>query len=385
MNIKILKNKSRDMAAAAGNAGIGADMAVFPFPLPVVKPLRGILDLDNIEDGCVKKMLGNLNEVTSQIRNAWRLGADAVIKSPELVGNVEKMVIAGVGGSGIGARLVKKFGEYGGGVPVFTANGYRLPEYMDERTLAVLVSHSGETRETISCYDKAKASGAACVVVSSGGRLSQAAAANDDTLITIPGDLMPRESVAYLTVPVLLVAGNFGLWDLPSGRLLDILEAVNDVVFSCNEFVSEAENQAKQLAKKLYGKTPVILGVEGFMESAAYCWKTMFNENAKLPALANTIPEFCHNEIEAVNDDNYLVILRTMTEDTQLKRQIAALEQVAREKNIGVETVWLMGKSALAKSFGMMVFGDYVSLYLAQLLNKDCTCIPVVDSLKRLV
>lgn len=377
MKVKILKKTSPTIIPQPLNEGAAA--------LAPIRPLRGILDLDNIENGCVKKMLGNLNDVTSQIRNAWRLGEDAVIKDPDRVGRVNKLVIAGVGGSGVGARLVKKFGEYGGSAPVFTVNGYQLPQYLDDKTLAVLVSHSGETGETLSCYDKAKAGGAVCVVISSGGRLAEAAAANGDTLITIPGDLLPRESVAYLTVPVLLVAGSFGLWELPGGRLLDILEAVNDVVFSCNEFVPEAENQAKQLAKRLYGKTPVILGVEGFMESAAYCWKTMLNENAKLPALANAIPEFCHNEIEAMTEDNFLVILRTMTEDTRLKRQIAALEQVARTKNIGVETVWLMGKSGLAKSFGMMVFGDYVSLYLAQLLNRDCTCIPTVDSLKKLV
>ena len=343
------------------------------------------VSLDNLEKGCVKDMLCNLNEMTSQIRNAWRLGADSQIKSPQLVGGVEKMVIAGMGGSGIGGCLVQKFAQTECAVPVIAVNGYDLPKHLNERTLVVLVSHSGNTEEIIACHQAAKQQGATCVAITSGGRLAELAQSDGDTLITIPAHLMPREAIAYLTIPIFLIADGFGIWQMSSRRLLDILEAVNDVIFCCNEFVLEKENQAKQLARKICGKAPVILGVEGMMESVARCWKNLLNENAKLPALVNTVPEFCHNEIEVISEKNIIIILRTMTEDVRLKKQIAALEQLTAEHHIQTETVWLMGKSLLAKAYGMIAFGDYVSLYLAQLGQKDCSRIPAVDSLKKLV
>ena len=341
-------------------------------------------DNTGIESECVKLMLNNLKDFPCQIRDAWRLGADAPIYHNKYSQEITKVLVIGAGNSHLAGFLMKKYAESFAKIPTYAISGYHLP-YPDGNTLVLLVSHSGNSSETISCYMEAKKHNARCVVITGGGKLKQMAEENQDVLITIPQNLSAGESMAYLTVPPLLVADSFGLWEIPSGRLLEILESVNDVIFCCNEFVRPEENHAKQLAKKITGKTPVILGVEGCMEAVALSWQNLFNQNAKYPAHANTINNFCYSEIETVNQNNIIIFLRTMCEDSLLRAKISALEQMLNQREIAHETLWLMGKSSLAKAYAMYTFGNYISLYLADFEKKNCLESPWADSIKKLV
>lgn len=343
------------------------------------------INLDDIKQKSYIDMLCHADDFTSQIRNAWRLGEDAEIKHLRLFQKAKQVFICGMGGSGIGGKLAEKYGETQSKIPIKAINGYLLPQGTDENTLVILVSHSGNTIETLSYYKQAKEKQAICAVISGGGALLKQAKENDDTYIEIPTLLFPRESTAYLTIPILLLLARCGFWQLPCCRLPEILEAVNDVIFRCNRFVLTKENQAKQLAKTINNKTPVILGVNGYMETVAYHWKTMLNENAKIFAVSSSLPEFCHNEIEAITPKQQIIILRSMAENSDLKKQIAALRKICEIKEINCENIWLMGKNTVAKALAMMLLGEYMSLYAACLNNKNCASIPMVTNLKTLV
>ncbi|MGI5824106.1 MAG: SIS domain-containing protein [Bacillota bacterium] len=341
--------------------------------------------LDNIEKKTAVEMLRHADCFTSQIRNAWRLGEDVPLADFPPRRKIRRVIVCGMGGSGVGGGLAAKYAQNHTHIPVCAVKGYLLPQGIDEKTLVIAVSHSGETAETLHCYEQAKSLNAVCAVVSSGGTLLSSARENGDTCIEIPHELRPREAAAYLTIPVFLLLSRFGIWNLTNGQLLEILEAVNDVIFCCNRFVITKENRIKQLAVKAADKIPVILGVDGYMEAVAYRWKIMLNENAKLPAHANSLPEFCHNEIESVTPEHHLIILRSMAENSALKKQIAALENFAENQNIACDTLWLMGKNTIAKALAMMLTGDYFSLYLSCLRNTDCGSIQAVEHLKNLV
>ncbi len=339
--------------------------------------------LDNISNEGVIAMLNHTDEFTSQIRNAWRLGEDAEIKNRENIGKINRVFVCGMGGSGIGGSLAEKYAQSHSKLDVVAIKGGSPPQSLDENSLFIAVSHSGNTAETLCCYETAKSRRAVCAVVAGGGRLLAAAESCGDTAVKIPRSLLPRESAAYLTIPVFWLLAHYGLWEMSTGRLLEILEAANNIICNCNGFVPAAENPAKELAAKIHRKTPVILGVGGYMEAVAYKWKVMLNENAKIPALANSLSEFCHNEIEAMGENCQIIILRSMAEDSALKKQIAALEEIAAERRIGCETLWVMGKNTVAKALSMMLLGDYCSLYTAALLGRDCQSIPVVAALKK--
>ena len=342
-------------------------------------------DLDSIENAGVLQMLGHADEFACQIRNAWRLGEDAEIKDRQKAGTFKRAFVCGMGGSGIGGSLAEKYACEHSEIDVTAVKGYDLPPNIDEDSLVIAVSHSGNTAETLHCYNYAKSRNAVCAVVAGGGRLFADAQSSGDTAVKIPTELLPRESSAYLTIPVFWLLAHYGLWEMRTAELLEILEAVNSIIFTCNLFVPSAENPAKRLAEKICRKTPVILGVCGYMESAARKWKTMLNENAKIPVLANSLPEFFHNEIEAVNPSCQILILRSLAENPNLKKQIAAMQRVLADKGIDCEMVWVMGGSTLAKAMSMMLLGDYCSLYASHLLGRDCKTIPTVNALKKLV
>lgn len=341
--------------------------------------------LDQIEENKVTVMLERLNAFPAQIRDAWRLGADSPLGQRRPRGIPRRVVICGMGGSGNGAHLIQRYGETHCAVPIQKASGYHLPAGLTKDSLVVAVSYSGNTAETRSCYEEAAERGIPRAVICGGGDLRRRARQLGDTLVLLPDGLQPREALAYLTVPIFLLLARFGLWQTDTRQLLELLEATNEVVYRCNPFVPFAENPAKKLAAAACRRLPIVLGTEGCPEAAAGRWRAMLNENAKLPALSDSLAEFCHNGIETLNHEQQLFLLRSMTEAPAQKRQIAALEKVAAERGAGCQTVWVMGKNCLAKGLAFMALGDYCSLYAACLRRADCDRIPSISRLKTLV
>lgn len=343
------------------------------------------LRLDHIEEQGLIAMLERLNAFPAQIRDAWRLGADSPLGQRRPHGLPRRVALCGMGGSGAGARLVQCCSERHSAVPIQKVSGYQLPAGLTRDSLVVAISYSGNTAETLSCYEEAVERNIPRAVICSGGQLRHRAQQLGDTLILLPDGRQPREALAYLTVPVFLLLARLGLWQTDTGQLLELLEAANEVVYRCNPFVPFQENPAKKLAAAACSRQPVILGAEGCPEAAAGRWRAMLNENAKLPAFSDSLSEFCHNGIETLNPEQQLFLLRSMTEPPAQKRQIAALEKVASERGAGCQTVWVMGKNRLAKGLALMMLGDYCSLYAACLRRADCNRIPSVSRLKTLV
>ena len=223
-------------------------------PLADICKKKLYVNLDNIAEVGVVEMLGHADDFACQIRNAWRLGEDAEIKHREKAGTFKRVFVCGMGGSGIGGSLAEKYACEHCDIAVTAVKGYLLPKNIDENSLVIAVSHSGNTAETLHCYNYAKDKNAVCAVVSGGGKLLAAAESNGDTAVRIPTEFLPRESCAYLSIPVFWLLAHYGLWEMHTADLLEILEAVNSIIFTCNRFVPFAENPAKRLAEKICRK-----------------------------------------------------------------------------------------------------------------------------------
>ena len=113
-------------------------------------------------------------------------------------GGFDSVTVAGMGGSGIGAKIVQGLLLDECRVPVHVCNDYDLPAAVSAKTLFVAVSYSGNTEETLSAYTQARRRGCRVVVITSGGELGRLAARAGYPVMPVPGGMPPRAALGYL-------------------------------------------------------------------------------------------------------------------------------------------------------------------------------------------
>ena len=295
------------------------------------------------------------------------------------------LVVAGMGGSAVGARLaVGALGERARR-PLTVADSYALPPWVGPSTLVLCSSYSGETEEALSCYDKARKRAATIVVATTGGTLAACARRDDIPVIPLPGGFQPRAAVAYSLVSVLAAASMAGVGPSLRGEVTaaaDLLEALSA------EWGPDGreDGDAKMLARRLHGTVPVITGAE-LTAPVAYRWKCQLNENAKLPSFWSVLPEVDHNEVCGWAAAGGLgAFSAVFLEDTgghpRVVRRIELTAGLAASGARTVQRVAARGSGRIERLMSLVLLGDLVSLYLAVLRNVDPVEIEAISTLK---
>ena len=296
------------------------------------------------------------------------------------------VVIAGMGGSGISGQLLRDWARERLDVPVDVVNDYRLPSYCGNRTLVIVESYSGNTEETLSCFEDSIMRGCHTVAVASGGELAARARQRGVPLVAIPDDLpVPRAATAYLFVPLLVGMEAVGL-----AYAKDELREAHTVLSGIQKQLAPTNptdgNSAKQLAHSLLGTIPVIYG-QGILGAAARRWRCQLNENPKMLARDDVFPECNHNDTpswgESGNQDLFsVVILRDTLENQDTIDRIELTREIAfRNARLTCE-VRAQGEGALARILSTTYVGDYTTLYLAFLRGMDPAPVEMIEDLK---
>jgi glucose/mannose-6-phosphate isomerase len=295
------------------------------------------------------------------------------------------LVVAGMGGSAIGGRLARAaLGDHASR-PILSARTYGLPPWTTPDTTVLCASYSGNTEETLACYEAAGALGAHRIVVTSGGELAELARQDGVPVIPVAGGFQPRVAVAYMTVAALEVAGLCGA-GLRLGSEIDVAaEHLEELVAEWGPEGTD-DSLAKSLARGLNGSTPVVLGA-GLTTPLAYRWKTQFNENSKVPAFAAELPEADHNEVcgweSAPEFGRFsLITLDDCDLHPRVKERIELTEQLVAPGATATFRVSSRGTTSVERVFSLVLLGDLVSLYLAVLRGVDPTPVPVIERLK---
>jgi glucose/mannose-6-phosphate isomerase len=295
------------------------------------------------------------------------------------------LVVAGMGGSAVGARLA--IGVLGARLrrPVTVCDGYELPRWAGPGTLVLCSSYSGRTEETLACYDQARERAATIVVASTGGPLTARAHADGVPVISLPSGLQPRAAVGYSLVCALAAAAACGA--APS--LLDELESAGRLMDElADEWGPDGDErgQAKELARRLCGAVSVVVGA-GCTAPVAYRWKCQLNENAKLPAFCSVLPEADHNEIcgwdAAAGLGRFAAVFLEDADDRpEIRRRVEFTARAALRSGVRVERVSARGDTRLHRVLSLVLLGDLVSLYLAVLRDVDPVHIHAIHDLK---
>ncbi len=319
-----------------------------------------------------QNMIGVVDGFSKQITEALELGQDV-----KAIGQMENIIIAGMGGSGHPGDMLKAYAEaIGLKIPVFVVRDYQLPEFTSSKTLVFAISYSGNTEETISSLKNAIRKGAKTVAITSGGKLRTIAEENKIPLILVPSGLQPRLAIAYQFIPLLNVLSNTGIIKNPTSELKKTAEFLSS---------SKSKAQSKELASKLTGKIPLIYS-SSKLWIAAYIWKILINECAKTHGFCNVIPEMNHNEINAFRNLNakfYAIFLQDEMESDRIGERMKISRDIISSSGVESTQLILKGNSFLTKLFTAIQTGMYVSYYLSISYNTDPSPVPVVEELKK--
>ena len=215
---------------------------------------------------------------------------------------------------------------------------YGLPAWTTPDTTVLCASYSGNTEETLACYEAAGALGATRIAVTSGGRLAEIARADGVPVIPVAGGFQPRAAVAYMTVAALEVARLCGAGPRMGAEIDVAADHLEQLVVEWGAEGAE-DSEAKALARTLHDSVPVIAGA-GLTSPIAYRWKTQFNENAKIPSFTHELPELCHNEVVGWTDAALLgrfsaIFLDDSDTHPRIKERIALTRELIGDSAVG--------------------------------------------------
>src|SRR6195256_5232485 len=295
------------------------------------------------------------------------------------------LVVAGMGGSAIGGALARAALSDHATRPIFVTRAYGLPPWTTPDTMVLCASYSGDTEETLACYESAGALGAKRTVATTGGALAEMARADGVPVAPLPGGFGPRAAVAYMIVAALEVAALCGAGPRLTPEIDVAASHTEQLVAEWGPDAPE-DSLAKEIARGLLGTTPVMAGA-GLTTAVAYRWKTQINENAKQPAFFHELPELDHNELagwEGARDVGRFsaVFLDDSDAHPRVKERMDLTERLIAGNAAASFRVETRGQTAIERVISLVLLGDLVSIYLASLRGVDPGPVRAIDELK---
>jgi len=331
-------------------------------------------------------MLDHLHEFPEQCQKAWEKVLN--FELPHLHTKTSNVVIVGMGGSAIGGDFVRRLALAESKVSVSVHRDYNLPAFVDENTLVIASSYSGNTEETLSAFAKSLGNRSKKLVITSGGKLKDLAEREGIPVFVIDYQAPPRAAFPHSFIPL---AGIFQKLGLLGDKSADLKEAVDILKTLSRDFVETrpvASNPAKQVAAKLRGRVAVIYGAEMFSEVARR-WKGEFNENSKAWAFFENFPELNHNAAVGyefpveVKDRIFVLMLRSPLFSPRNRLRYEVTAKLLARSGIPHEYIEARGRSALAQVLSLVLLGDYASFYLSMLNEVDPTSTDAISFVKQ--
>jgi glucose/mannose-6-phosphate isomerase len=318
-------------------------------------------------------MIDDVLGIPDQLRDAlWRIES-ARLEPADAAG----VIVCGMGGSAIGADLAAAALGDRLTRPLVTIRGYGLPSWATPEWTVLCSSYSGNTEETLACFEAAAALGARRIVVSTGGALVDGAREAGLPVVGLPGIFQPRAAVAYMFTAVAEIAALAGA----APRVHTEIDAAAAFL----ERESEAlQARAAEIAAQLEGAQPVLYGAD-LTVPVARRWKCQVNENAKLPAFFSELPEADHNELcgwDAPAAGLAAVFLEDSDQHPRVRRRFeltAAAVSTGGARAVRVETA---GETRVARLLWATMLGDLVSLELARARGVDPLPVEAIERFK---
>jgi glucose/mannose-6-phosphate isomerase len=323
-----------------------------------------------------KGMLRQINEFPEQCETALGIARSFEYNRAEF--QPAMVCMTGTGDSGTAADMAAVVIEQIT-VPVLSKHGGRLPSFVGETSLVIVVDYVGNSRSSLQNYREAKARNAEVVCVTGGGSLGEAAAKDGMRVVKIPTGQSARTAVGYMFIEILAIMAQYGL----TSNVEEMVSSAVNLLKSTREslrFEYPAErNAAKQAAEFLFNKTPVVFGSPGYRSVLARRWKSQIGANSKRPAFESIAIDAAAGEISAwetagvLTEQFVFVFLKDASDKTsELGTVIERTSQVL-SANYGVLELEMKGATPAERLLYGLYLADFASYYLALLYEVDPT------------
>jgi glucose/mannose-6-phosphate isomerase len=344
--------------------------------------MSGDLGRGAVEAADPRGMLGDVLAQPLQLGDALWRAQSASMRRRDRPGG---LVVCGMGGSAIGGDLAAAALGDRATRPITTVRGYALESWTGPDSLVLCASYSGDTEETLACFEAAGAAGAGRVALTTGGKLAEAAREEGVPVIGVPAGMQPRAAVLYMIVGTLECAAVCGA---APGLHSEIDTAAALLERLVEEWGPDApeDSRAKAIARALQGTLPVVHGADPTAASARR-WRTQLNENAKAAAFGSELPEANHNEVCGWERGPAVaplcaVFLVDPDQHPRIHRRIELTAAEVERAGAPVLRVEARGDTRLERVLSLVLLGDLVSVYLAALDGVDPTPVEPIERFK---
>jgi glucose/mannose-6-phosphate isomerase len=322
------------------------------------------------------KMDELISGFTSQLKRAMEIGEKAKIGKNKFP--IRNIVISGLGGSGIGGTILSNVLRDDLAVPVIVNKEYQIPAFVNENSLVIISSYSGNTEETLSALMQAFKKGAQIVCITSGGLVQEYAETNDIDYVNIDGGSPPRAAFGQSFVQLLYILFHLGLLEDGFKKYLQ------DAITLLDSEEEDIKASAKEIAKKLNNKIPVIYSDAKF-EGVSIRFRQQINENSKMLCWHHVVPEMNHNELvgwRERNENIAVVFIRNNKDFERNQERMEFTKEVVRQYASDIVEIYSKGDYDLVRSLYLIHVTDWVSFYLAELKGVDAVEVDIIGQLK---
>ncbi|MDE2848492.1 MAG: hypothetical protein OXO51_17445 [Gemmatimonadota bacterium] len=335
-------------------------------------------------------MHGSIGSIPDQMEAAWEAMAGRTF--PDACRNVHHVVVAGMGGSALGAHLIQDVFRDRLRVPVTIVSDYAAPSWIDERTLIVLSSYSGGTEEVMAVAEHGLSRGVPMIALTTGGDLEAFAGRHGLPSVVFGSELntcgQPRIGLGYAVTYLLAMFRQLGFVALAESEVTSALMLLRET--NPDYAAPGEENPAYELARATRGKSILIMASE-HLTGNAHILANQWNENAKNLAVWFAIPELNHHLLEGMThpaehrDGLAAVLIQSGMYDPRNRRRHEITRTLLEKQGIACSVVTPRGETALEQACDLLLLGTYASFYQALMNDTDPSPIPWVDQFKRLM
>ena len=321
----------------------------------------------------MRDLIANLS---NQIREAKKIGESTKFRSADR--QINAVLVCGLGGSGIGGKIIALLLKNDLKVPFLCVNDYEMPAWVNENTLVIASSYSGNTEETLTVVDQCQAKGAEIAVITSGGKLKVLAEVQEWNRHIVPGGEQPRAMLAYSLVQQLYILHNYGLIDRSN---IDQLMDVADLLEATEH---QVRDEAMRIAEAFFQKRPLIYAGNDF-EGVAVRWRQQINENAKVLCWHHVFPELTHNELvgwAGGSNGQVPIFLHSNLNHSRTNKRWQISKTVIQKHTDTILETKAIGETKLAQNFYLIHLGDWVSYFISELKKVDPVEVDVISYLK---
>lgn len=321
----------------------------------------------------MKTLVANFSK---QLSEAIAIGTNAKLNSAGA--EIRNVLICGLGGSGIGGSIVTELVAGNTKVPINVSKGYFIPSYVNENTLVIISSYSGNTEETLQCMELALAKKAKITGITSGGKVLEMAKAKNFDCIVVPGGMPPRSCLGYSLTQLFFILGFHKI--INTNYRSELEAAVKLLDTEEKNIIAEATD----IAAKLKDKTPVIYATT-YNEGIAIRFRQQLNENSKILCWHHIIPEMNHNELVGWTQKNDNLSVLIFLDRDEYSRNLARVEinkEVIRKYTSNITEIYSKGNSVIEKAIYFIHLGDWISVSLGELRGADLMEVNVINHLK---